>query len=158
MRNMHGWKAMKTWTSDSAAKHIPILKKRRQRESGRKKYVFQRSLGLCQFGKQSCRDLPRQWIMYSQESECNQLSFYFFFILFQLLAPLLGWLEAYQHTFYEAGFNVDPGFRPPIFNNKYGRLPLASHRTLCDSSTLLSSSYMAFPRAYFDFITTCLMP
>lgn len=30
MRNMHRRKAMNIWTSDSAAKHIPILKKRRQ--------------------------------------------------------------------------------------------------------------------------------
>lgn len=28
MRNMHGREAMKAWTSDSAAKHIPVLKDR----------------------------------------------------------------------------------------------------------------------------------
>lgn len=32
MRNMHRREAMETWTSDSAAKHISILKERRQQE------------------------------------------------------------------------------------------------------------------------------
>lgn len=32
MRNMHGREAMKTWASDSAANHIPILKERRQQQ------------------------------------------------------------------------------------------------------------------------------
>lgn len=32
MRSMHGREAMKTWASDSAANHIPILKDRRQQQ------------------------------------------------------------------------------------------------------------------------------
>lgn len=32
MRNMHGREAMETWTSDSTANHIPILKERRQQQ------------------------------------------------------------------------------------------------------------------------------
>lgn len=32
MRNVHGREAVKAWTSDSAAKHIPVLKERRQQK------------------------------------------------------------------------------------------------------------------------------
>ena len=58
MRNVHRRQAMKAWTSDSAAKHIPILKERGKNDN--KINVFQRSLGSCQFGKQLFRDSLRQ--------------------------------------------------------------------------------------------------
>lgn len=40
MRNMHGREAMKTWTSDSAANHIPILKDRRQQQQQQNQMSF----------------------------------------------------------------------------------------------------------------------
>lgn len=122
MRNMHRREAMKTWTSDSAAKHIPVLKEK----APRKKKCLSKVTGIMPVWETVIQGLI-QTVNNAFPKKLNAISTFSFF---SSLAPLLGWMKAYWHIFLRLGSLLLQFSKPSI---NCGRVPLA---WLCGISTL----------------------